>query len=342
MINKNTIVLGIESSCDDTSAAVIQNEAILSNVIATQDIHKKYGGVVPELASRAHQQNIVPVVHAALLEAGKTLDDLDAIAFTRGPGLMGSLVVGTAFAKALALSKNIPLIDVNHLQAHILAHFIDKNDGNKPEFPFLNLTVSGGHTQLVLVKDYFEMQLLGTTIDDAAGEAFDKIGKILGLEYPAGILIDKLAKNGNKDAFTFAKPKVDDYNYSFSGLKTSVLYFIQKQEKLNPRFCEENLSDLCASVQFTIVETLLTKVRLAIKNFPCKDLSISGGVAANSALRQDIIKLGEENNLRIHIPEQQFCTDNAAMIAIAGKLMFERGMLATQEISANARLKIGV
>jgi N6-L-threonylcarbamoyladenine synthase len=261
---KNTYILGIESSCDDTAAAVLRNGEILSNVVANQTIHESYGGVVPELASRAHQQNIVPVVDQALHKAGISCNDLNAVAFTQGPGLMGSLLVGTSFAKSLAYGLDIPLIDVNHMQAHVLAHFIEKDGYKKPSFPFIAMTISGGHTQIVLVEDYFKMTIIGETIDDAVGEAFDKSGKILGLGYPAGPEIDKLAKLGNPIAFKFTKPKVKGLNFSFSGLKTAILYFIQKQVKENPRFIEENINDICASIQYTIINILMDKLKLAV------------------------------------------------------------------------------
>jgi N6-L-threonylcarbamoyladenine synthase len=335
---KETIILGIESSCDDTSAAILKNNAILSNLIAGQAVHKDFGGVVPELASRAHLQNIVPVVHAAIAKAGIEISDIDAIAFTKGPGLLGSLVVGTSFAKALALALNIPLIDVNHMYGHVLAHFIDDGEREKPNFPFLCLTVSGGHTQIVLVKDYLDMRIIGTTIDDAAGEAFDKIAKLLGFPYPGGPLIDKHAKNGSPNAFEFAKPRVDEYNYSFSGLKTSVLYFLQKQERLNPNFIAENLDDLCASVQRAIIDVLFVKLISAAKSLNSKDIAIAGGVSANSELRERLKIEGEKRGWRTHIPRFEYCTDNAAMIAITGKFMHEAGMHSDQKVTAQARI----
>ena len=276
------IILGIESSCDDTSAAVINGNKILSNIAANQKIHIEYGGVVPELASRAHQQNIIPVVHQSLRVANIQQNEISAIAFTRGPGLLGSLLVGTSFAKSLAMSLQVPLIEVNHLQAHILAHSIEDANPNPPKFPFLCLTVSGGHTLIVLVRDYFDMEIVGRTIDDAAGEAFDKTGKILNLDYPAGPIIDKLAKEGNPKAFQFNKPKMDGFDYSFSGLKTSILYFIQKEEKKNPNFIEENLNDICASVQKTIIDILMDKLEKAAVEYNVKEIAIAGGVSANS------------------------------------------------------------
>ena len=284
-MKKSIYILGIESSCDDTSASVICNGKVLSNVVANQEVHSKYGGVVPELASRAHQQNIVPVVQQALEQANITKEKLTAIAFTRGPGLMGSLLVGTSFAKSLALGLEIPLLDVNHMQAHILAHFIE-DEGNKiPSFPFICLTISGGHTQIVKVTDHFKMEILGETIDDAVGEAFDKSAKILGLSYPGGPLIDKHAKSGNPKAFPFTKPKVGDLDFSFSGLKTGILYFIQKQQRINSNFIEENLNDICASIQYTIVEILMEKLKNAVEHTNIKHIAIAGGVSANSEIR---------------------------------------------------------
>lgn len=340
MSQKNIFILGIESSCDDTSAAILKNEAILSNIIATQDIHKIYGGVVPELASRAHMQNIVPVVDQAIKLAGITLDQIDAIAFTKGPGLLGSLVVGTSFSKAFSLALDIPMIDVNHMHGHVLAHFIDDEEKEKPQFPFLCLTVSGGHTQIVLVKDYLDMEVIGTTIDDAAGEAFDKSAKILGFDYPGGPLIDKYANEGNPLRFEFSKPKMEGYDYSFSGLKTSILYFIQKQEKINPTFIQDNLADLCASIQKTIIDVLFVKLIKASTDLGINQIAIAGGVSANSGLRNELNKMKVTRNWKVFIPKFEFCTDNAAMIAITGKFMFEKKMFADQSIAAMARLKI--
>lgn len=337
MSQKALVILGIESSCDDTSAAVLKNNTILSNVTASQAIHEQYGGVVPELASRAHEKNMVPVVDAALKQAQLTLEDISAIAFTRGPGLMGSLVVGTSFAKATALALSIPLLDVNHMHGHILAHFIDEGQ-QKPDFPFICMTVSGGHTQLVLVKNALEMEVIGTTIDDAAGEAFDKIAKIIGLPYPGGPLVDQLAQKGNPLAFQFAKPRVDGYNYSFSGLKTSVLYFLQKELKNNPQFIAENKEDICASVQFTILEILFKQLIRAAKDWGINDIAIAGGVSANSGLRSRLIEEGKKRQWNVFIPKFEFCTDNAAMIAMAGKFLFEAGIFADQTVSATARL----
>lgn len=340
MNRQNIYILGIESSCDDTAASIICNGKILSNVIANQKIHEEYGGVVPELASRAHQQNIVPVVAQALAKANIAKEQLHAIAFTRGPGLMGSLLVGTSFAKSLAYGLKIPLIDVNHMQAHILAHFIDEEGFNKPPFPFLAMTISGGHTQIVKVKHYFDMEVIGETIDDAVGEAFDKSGKILGLGYPAGPVIDKLAKLGNPKTFQFTKPKVDGLNFSFSGLKTAILYFIQKETKANPKFIEENLNDICASIQYTIIRILIDKLKLATKQTGIKHIAIGGGVSANSGIRE-ALKDGEQKyGWTTYVPKFEFTTDNAAMIAIVGYLKFLEGNFSEQNITASARLKI--
>lgn len=323
-MNAFPIILGIESSCDDTAAAVIQKNKILSNVVAGQKVHQSYGGVVPELASRAHQQNIVPVVNEALKQAGITKDQLSAIAYTRGPGLMGSLLVGSSFAKSFSMALGIPLIEVNHMQGHILAHFIEDANEKSPEFPFLCLTVSGGHTQIVKVSDYFEMEILGETIDDAAGEAFDKAGKIMGLDYPSGPIIDKLAKQGNPDKFHFSKPKVDGLNYSFSGLKTGILYFINKEVEKNPDFISENLDDLCASIQKTIVDILMDKLLKAAEQTGIRQLAIAGGVSANSEIRERLKELQKEKRFEVFIPKFSYTTDNAAMIAMAGQLKFEQ------------------
>lgn len=338
MRQKEIIILGIESSCDDTSAAILKNNAILSNLIAGQKVHETYGGVVPELASRAHLQNIVPVVDAALKQANLTVHDLDAIAFTKGPGLLGSLVVGTSFAKSLSLALEIPLIDVNHMYGHVLAHFIDDEGKDKPTFPFLCLTVSGGHTQVVLVRSHLDMEIIGSTIDDAAGEAFDKTAKLLGFPYPGGPLVDKHAKNGNPDAFEFAKPNMDGYNFSFSGLKTSILYFLQKQERLNPNFIAENLDDLCASVQRSIVNILFKKLVQASKDLNIKQIAIAGGVSANSEIRSRLVEEGQKRGWSVYIPKFEYCTDNAAMIAIAGYFMHQEGLHTDQHVSAQARI----
>jgi len=288
MQNSEVFILAIESSCDDTAAAVLQNDKVLSNVVANQLIHNQYGGVVPELASRAHQQNIVPVIDAALRKANITKEQLSAIAFTQGPGLMGSLLVGSSFAKSLSLALNIPLIAVNHMQAHILAHFIDEEGFDKPTFPFLALTISGGHTQIVKVNHFFDMEIIGETTDDAVGEAFDKSAKILGLPYPGGPLVDKYAKLGNPKAFVFTKPKVPGLDFSFSGLKTAILYFIQKKKLENPNFIEENINDICASIQHTIIEILMDKLKLAVKETGSNQIAICGGFSANSGIRNTL------------------------------------------------------
>ena len=318
------VTLGIESSCDDTSAAVLENNVLLSNVIASQSVHQDYGGVVPELASRAHQQNIIPVVHQALKQANVGISDISAVAFTLGPGLLGSLLVGTSFAKSLSIAVNVPVIDVNHLQAHVLSHFIEeKNEPkNTPEFPFLCLLVSGGNSQIVLVKDYFDMHIVGQTIDDAAGEAFDKCAKIIGLSYPGGPYIDKLAKDGNPSAFKFAKPNIAGFDYSFSGLKTSFLYFVRDEINKNSDFIEQNKADLCASLQKTIIDVLLKKLILAAKELKIKNIAVAGGVSANSGLRNSLVEQGEKNGWNVFIPKIKFTTDNAAMVAVAGYFKF--------------------
>ena len=320
-----TYILGIESSCDDTSASVIRDGVMLSNVIASQAIHASYGGVVPELASRAHQQNIIPVVHEAIKRAGISKSDLSAIAFTRGPGLLGSLLVGTSFAKGLAQGLNIPLVEVNHLQAHILAHFISegKLEENQPQFPFLCLLVSGGNSQIVLVRAYNDMEVVGQTIDDAAGEAFDKCAKVMGLPYPGGPHVDRLAKEGNPDAFTLNKPQIQDYNYSFSGLKTSFLYLLRDKVKENPNFVAENLNDLCASLQKTVIEILMAKLRKAASDLKISQVAVAGGVSANSALRQAFVDHSQKYGWEIFIPPFAFTTDNAAMIAITGYMKYQ-------------------
>jgi len=332
-------ILGIESSCDDTSAAVLMDNIVLSNVIANQQVHKEFGGVVPELASRAHQQNIIPVIDKALKNANISKSDLSAVAFTRGPGLLGSLLVGTSFAKSFSLGLNIPLIEVNHLKAHILAHFVLQPGKEKalPEFPFLCLTVSGGHTQIVVVKGFNEMQIIGQTIDDAAGEAFDKSAKILGLEYPGGPLIDKYAREGNPDAFTFAKTNIPGLDFSFSGLKTSILYFLRDKLKEDPMFMQKNLSDLCASIQSAIVNTLMVKLKSASMQTGITEIAIAGGVSANSGLRKAISDMQETAGWKVHIPEFQFTTDNAAMIAVAGYYKFLEGSFAKQNVTPYSR-----
>jgi len=336
---KNSYILGIESSCDDTAAAVINNGVVLSNVVATQKIHEEYGGVVPELASRAHQQNIVPVVHQALLKANIDKKDLNAIAFTRGPGLMGSLIVGTSFSKSFAMGLGIPLIEVNHMQAHILAHFIEAKDQSPPSFPFLALTISGGHTQIVKVSDYFDMEIIGETIDDAVGEAFDKSAKILGLPYPGGPLIDKFAQKGNPKAYTFTKPKVKPLDFSFSGLKTAVLYFIERNVNANPNFIEENMADICASLQFTIVDYLMDKLKNAVKETGIKEIAIGGGVSANSGIRNALVEAEKKYGWKTHVPRFEYCTDNAAMIAIVGQLKYSRGLFSKNDVVPKARMK---
>jgi len=334
---KDTIILGIESSCDDTSAAVLRGSQILSNIIAGQEVHEQFGGVVPELASRAHQENIVPVVSQALSLAGITLDEVDAIAFTQGPGLLGSLTIGTSFAKALALATKKPLVPVHHMKAHILAHFIDDASESKPSFPFLCLTVSGGHTQIVRVDSPLRMTVLGNTIDDAAGEAFDKAAKMLHLPYPGGPLIDKYAQEGNPLAFQFSKPRIDGLNFSFSGLKTSILYTIRDQVKIDEEFIVKNTADLCASIQNSIVSILMDKIEKAVKETGIQCVVIAGGVSANSELRKRL-NAKKEQNWNVSIPKFSYCTDNAAMIAMAGKFLFESGVRADQSVSAEARL----
>lgn len=332
-------ILGIESSCDDTSAAVIRDGALLSNLISNQKVHEEFGGVVPELASRAHQANIIPVVDMALKNAGITIQDVNAIAFTRGPGLLGSLLVGTSFAKGVALSLNIPLVEVNHLHAHILAHFIQTQESRSfPVFPFLCLLVSGGHTQIVLVHNYLDMEIIGKTIDDAAGEAFDKCAKVIGLPYPGGPVIDKLALLGNPLAFQFAKPLPKGFDFSFSGLKTSFLYFLRDRIATQPSFVEQNLNDLCASIQNTIVEILIDKLEAAAKKYRVKEVAIAGGVAANSHLRKSLAKRGNTLGWRIYLPDYGFTTDNAAMIAIAGYYKFKAGIVSSLDITPLARM----
>ena len=334
-------ILGIESSCDDTSAAVLRNNVLLSNVIASQAVHMKYGGVIPELASRAHQQNIIPVVDTALREAGITADELDAIAFTRGPGLLGSLLVGVSFTKGLSIARNIPMVEVNHLQGHILSHFIDLPDRTlpHPDFPFLCLLVSGGHTQIVRVDSPLEMRIIGTTIDDAAGEAFDKCAKVMGLPYPGGPVIDRLAKEGDPKAFRFARPHVEGYDYSFSGLKTSFLYTLRDAVAKDPEFIERHKADLCASLQTTIVEILLDKLIRASKETGIRDIAIAGGVSANSGLRNGITETGARRGWRTFLPEFKFTTDNAVMIAMAGHYRYRNGEFASLDVSPVARLE---
>ncbi len=327
-------ILGIESTCDETSASICIDGVIHSNIIANQTVHEKYGGVVPELASRAHQQNIIPTVDQSIINAKIHKNDIDAVAFSRGPGLLGSLLVGTSFAKAFALAKDIPLIEINHMQAHILAHFIEDP---KPTFPFLCLTVSGGHTQIVKVNDYFSMQLLGQTLDDAAGEAFDKTAKILGLPYPGGPLIDHYAKTGNKNKYSFPEPKIPDLDFSFSGLKTSILYFIQRNVKDNPLFIQDNLPDICASIQSRIVSILLNKLEKAAHLTGINNIAIAGGVSANSGLRTSLKNLGAKNAWNIFIPKFEYCTDNAAMVSIAGYYKYLDKDFITQDITPLTR-----
>jgi N6-L-threonylcarbamoyladenine synthase len=337
LASQDVYILAIESSCDDTSAAVLKNDTILSNVVAGQAVHEHYGGVVPELASRAHQQHIVPVVDTALKKAGIAPEQLSAIAFTRGPGLLGSLIVGTSFAKAMALGLHIPLVDVHHMRGHVLAHFI--NDGTPmPDFPFLCLTVSGGHTQIVRVDSPYDMQVIGSTIDDAAGEAFDKTAKILNLPYPGGPLIDQYAKLGNPKAFQFAKPQIEGYYFSFSGLKTSILYTIQKLEKEEPDFRISRLNDICASVQHTIVNILFDKLIRAAEDLNIREIAIAGGVSANSHLRSELERIGKERKWNTYIPKFEFCTDNAAMIGITGYFHYLKCDFTGQDAAPIARM----
>ncbi|GAB4002746.1 tRNA (adenosine(37)-N6)-threonylcarbamoyltransferase complex transferase subunit TsaD [Spirosoma daeguense] len=328
-------ILAIESSCDETSAAVLADGHIRSNIIATQLIHEKYGGVVPELASRAHQQHILPVVERALQDAKLSKNDVNAVAFTRGPGLLGSLLVGASFAKALALGLNIPLIEVNHMQAHVLAHFLESP---APTFPFLCLTVSGGHTQLVRVDDPLRMTVIGQTQDDAVGEAFDKSAKLLGLPYPGGPLIDKYAKEGNPKAFRFPMGEMPNLDFSFSGIKTAILYFLRDNTKTNPDFIQENLADICASIQHTLVQMLLTKLKRAARETGIRDIAIAGGVSANSGLRSALLALGDEQGWNVFIPKFEYCTDNAAMIAMAAQFKYEQGDFTDQTVSPLPRM----
>ncbi len=339
-VNKEPIyILGIESSCDDTAAAVLKDGKIISNIVANQKIHEEYGGVVPELASRAHQQNIVPVVDMAIKKAGISPDQLSGIAFTEGPGLLGSLLVGVSFAKSLSMAWNIPLLPVHHMKAHILAHFIEEDSMQLPEFPFLALTISGGHTQIVRVNDYFEMEVLGETLDDAVGEAFDKSAKIMGLPYPGGPLIDKYAQKGDPTHFSFPKPKVAGMNFSFSGLKTAILYFLQKKIKENPDFIKENLEDLSASIQYTIVNILMDKLKLAVKETGIRRIAIGGGVSANSGIRNALIEQQKKGKWEVYIPKFEFTTDNAAMIAIVGYYKYLQGKTGGLDIVPKARMK---
>ena len=336
-------ILGIESSCDDTSAAVIRGHKLLSNVIANQDVHREYGGVVPELASRAHQENIVPVVDSALKQAGIVKEDLHGIAFTRGPGLLGSLLVGTAFAKGMARSLNIPMMGVNHLRGHVLSHFLEEpgKPAKKPEFPFLCMLVSGGHTQFIVVHGPLDMELIGSTIDDAAGEAFDKTAKIMGLPYPGGPVIDKYAQEGDPDRFEFAKPRIDGLDVSYSGLKTSILYFLRDELKKDPAFIKANMNDLCASIQRTIIEILTEKLLKAVAQTGIRHVAIGGGVAANSGLRNEIARMGKENGWQVYIPERRYTTDNAAMIAVAGYFQYQSKDFAGWDVAPLARMPLG-
>ena len=339
MQNSEVFILAIESSCDDTAAAVLHNDKVLSNVVANQLIHNQYGGVVPELASRAHQQNIVPVIDAALRKANVQKEQLTAIAFTQGPGLMGSLLVGSSFSKSLSLALQIPLIAVNHMHAHILAHFIDEEGFDKPEFPFLALTISGGHTQIVKVNGFFDMEIIGETTDDAVGEAFDKSAKILGLPYPGGPLIDKYAKEGNPKAFAFTKTKVPGLDFSFSGLKTAILYFIQKKKLENPNFIEENLNDICASIQYTIIEILMDKLKLAVKETGIKQIAIGGGVSANSGIRTRLKESESKYGWKTFVPKFEYTTDNAAMIGIVGYQKYLSNRFETSAVVSKARIQ---
>jgi N6-L-threonylcarbamoyladenine synthase len=339
MHHKEVFILAIESSCDDTAAAVLMNSTVLSNVVARQSIHEQYGGVVPELASRAHQQNIVPVIDVALKKANVTKNQLSAIAFTQGPGLMGSLLVGTSFAKSLAMSLEIPLIAVNHMHAHILAHFIDEDGYDKPEFPFLALTISGGHTQIVVVRSYFDMEIIGETTDDAVGEAFDKTAKILGFPYPGGPLIDEFAKTGNPNRFTFTKPKIPNLDFSFSGLKTQILYFIQKSMLENPNFIEENKHDICASVQQIIIAILMDKLKLAVAQTGITQIAIGGGVSANTGIRNTLKDAEKKYGWKTFIPKFEYTTDNAAMIGIVGYHKYLQNKFTDATVVSKARIE---
>lgn len=337
MQNQDILILAIESSCDDTSAAVLKGRKVLSNIVASQKVHQRYGGVVPELASRAHQQHIVPVVDEALKKAGVQRKELSAIAFTVGPGLMGSLLVGASFAKSMAMGLGIPLIEVHHMQAHILAHFIDDNE-KTPTFPFIAMTISGGHTQIVRVNDYFSFEIIGQTQDDAVGEAFDKTAKLLGLPYPGGPLIDKYAQDGDANAFTFPKPKMKGYDFSFSGLKTSIMYFIQRSTEQNPMFVQEHLNDICASIQHTIVSILMEKLKKAVDETGIKKVAIGGGVSANSAMRK-ALRVAEENGWwQSYLPRFEYCTDNAAMVGIVAYYKYLNSDFAALNSTVKARL----
>jgi len=337
--SENIYTLAIESSCDDTSAAVLCNDKVLSNIVAGQKVHEEYGGVVPELASRAHQQNIVPVVEMAIKKAGITKEQLNCIAFTQGPGLMGSLLVGGSFAKSLSLGLNIPLIAINHMKAHVLAHFIDEEGYDKPTFPFIALTISGGHTQIIRVSSFFDLEIIGETTDDAVGEAFDKSAKILGLPYPGGPLIDKYAKLGNPKAFPFTKPKVDGLNFSFSGLKTQILYFIQKKVAENDNFIAENLNDICASIQYTIIQILMDKLKLAVSETGITQITIGGGVSANSGIRNTLKEAESKYGWKTYIPKFEYTTDNAAMIGIVGYYNFLEENFSASDVVSKARIE---
>lgn len=330
-------ILAIESSCDETSAAVISNGKILNNIVATQSVHEKYGGVVPELASRAHQQHLIPVIHEAIESSGIAKDNLSAIAFTNGPGLMGSLMVGVSFAKSFAFALGIPLIAINHMEAHVLAHFIEDP---VPEFPFICLTVSGGHTQLVLVNSHLDMEVIGQTMDDAVGEAFDKTAKLLGLPYPGGPLIDKYAKEGNQKAFQFPISDMPELTFSFSGIKTAVLYFLRDNLKENPQFIDQNLADICASLQYTLIKTLMQKLKKAAKQYKIKTIAIAGGVSANTGLRNELKLLSKELGWNVFIPKTEYCTDNAAMIAMAAHFKYQKSQFCSLDVSPDARMKI--
>ncbi|MFD2603616.1 tRNA (adenosine(37)-N6)-threonylcarbamoyltransferase complex transferase subunit TsaD [Flavobacterium suzhouense] len=340
MPQKPTYILSIESSCDDTAAAVLENAKVLSNVVARQAIHEEYGGVVPELASRAHQQNIVPVIDVALKKANISRDQLSAVAFTQGPGLMGSLLVGTSFAKSMALALDIPLIAVNHMQAHILAHFIDEEGFDKPDFPFLAMTISGGHTQIVKVNSFFDMEVIGETTDDAVGEAYDKSAKILGLPYPGGPLVDKYAQQGNPKAYAFTKPKVPGLDFSFSGLKTQILYFVQKNVAENPDFIKDNMNDICASIQYTIINILMDKLKLAVKETGIKQVAIGGGVSANSGIRGTLKEAEKKYGWKTFIPKFEYTTDNAAMIGIVGYHKYLEHQFNDASVTSKARIEL--
>lgn len=340
MPEKPTYILSIESSCDDTAAAILENGKVLSNVVARQAIHEEYGGVVPELASRAHQQNIVPVIDVALKKANISREQLSAVAFTQGPGLMGSLLVGSSFAKSMALALDVPLIAVNHMQAHILAHFIDEEGYDKPEFPFLAMTISGGHTQIVKVKSFFDMEVIGETTDDAVGEAYDKSAKILGLPYPGGPLVDKFAQQGNPKAYPFTKPKVPGLNFSFSGLKTQILYFVQKNVEANPDFIKENMNDICASIQHTIINILMDKIKLAVAETGIKQVAIGGGVSANSGIRTTLKEAEKKYGWKTFIPKFEYTTDNAAMIGIVGYHKYLEHQFNDASVTSKARIEL--